>query len=158
MISSTAKVAMPAADSDSRMSGPARRANTSDQRGEKERRDVADGRIGEEAEEFGIVAGLLLDRDGENARRPGSHGDERDVAERQDARVPDEDVERDDDRDRDERVDGRSPSSARRTATIAVAATSASGARTGATVGAASYALHRPAAACEEPPPASRAA
>ena len=64
---------------------------------------------------------LLLGAEGEDPRQVGADGDEADVSEREDARVADEDVERDDDRGVDERVvelelahRGRAASRARR--------------------------------------------
>ena len=81
------------------------RIDAADRRRCEQRRHVADRVVPEDGEEVLHDRRLLGDRHREHARRPGSHGDEADVSERDDARVPDEDVDGDDDRDGDERVD-----------------------------------------------------
>ena len=74
-------------------------------RRDQERRDVPHRRRAQEVEEVGHRRRLLLLGDREDACRPDADGEEADVAEREHAGVPDEDVDRDDRRDRDERRD-----------------------------------------------------
>ena len=133
MISSTAKVAMPAASPERRISGSPTRSAI----------DAADPRCEERAtaccrsswsrrngNRYLHDRRLLRDRHGEHAGGPGAHRDEADVAEREHAGVADEDVDRDDDRDRDERVDevdlGRA---SRRCVPSSAATTTSSGGR-----------------------------
>ena len=107
MIPSTAKVAIPAASPERRMSGrPTRSANApADDRRDEQRRHVPDGRRAQEVEEVRHRRRLLLLGDREDSRGPDADREEADVAEREHAGVPDEDVDRDDRRDRDERGD-----------------------------------------------------
>ena len=104
--SSTAKVAMPAASPESRISGsPTSEREDAARRGRKQQRgEVPDRVVAKDREELRKDAGLRLERDRHHSRRERADGDEADLAEREDARVADEDVDRDDDRDRDERV------------------------------------------------------
>ena len=106
MISSTAKVAIPAASPDRRISGrPTRNAKTPPTAAaSSERGDVADRVVAQQREEVGQHAGLRLERHGHHARCERADRDEADLAEREHARAADEDVDRDDDRDGDERV------------------------------------------------------
>ena len=81
------------------------RCDPADDRGEHERRHVADVAVrGGSAARFGMIAGFSLGRHRQHAGRPRAERDEADVAEREHARVADEDVERDDDRDLHQRV------------------------------------------------------
>jgi len=82
-----------------------KRVDPSHPGGDQERWYVADRVVAQEREQVGHDRRLLGDRDGEHACRPRADGDEADVAERDDAGVADEDVERDDDRHRHERAD-----------------------------------------------------
>ena len=105
VISSTAKVAMPAASPQSRISGrPSTSASTppSSAASTSEGTCRACGRAG--SEELGQHARLRLHRDRHHARGEPADRDEADLPEREHARVADEDVDRDDHRDRDQRA------------------------------------------------------
>ena len=67
-------------------------------RRDRERRNVADRRVAQEAREIGIVAGFSSLGTERTPAARGADGHEADVPERDDARVTDEHVERDHER------------------------------------------------------------
>ena len=155
MIPSTAKVAIPAARPDRRISAsPTASAKAAPTPGrERERRDVADVVREEEVREARHRDLLLALRDREHPGRPGADRDEADRPEGEDTRVADEDVERDHDRDLDRACRGSTPGDssrprgrAARSRARARPVRAAPGAG-----GPGSYALHRGASAGEQP-------
>jgi hypothetical protein len=73
-------------------------------RRKQQRLDVADRVVAQEREDARQHPFLRCDGHGHDAGREGADGDEADLAERENARDADENVDRDHDRDRDERV------------------------------------------------------
>ena len=102
---STANVAIPAARPESRINGrPTRSAKTpATTARDQKRRDIPHRRRAQEVEEVRHRRRLLGLGDREDACSPHADGKEADVAEREHAGVPHEDVDRDDRRDRDQR-------------------------------------------------------
>jgi hypothetical protein len=81
------------------------RIDTTHARRCEQRADVPDRGLAEEPEEARIDRGLFFDGDRKDTGRPGADGDEADVPEREDPRVPDEDVQGDHHDHRHEGVD-----------------------------------------------------